>query len=100
MRQLVRIVIASRIKIPVVSFRIVRSFREDPLDLPDQPIEGRRRGLILDDRVVDARLDMRDHAHLEGGRVAGDCPGQVPQVEFGSGDPYRGPDIDCGPLLT
>jgi hypothetical protein len=32
MRQLVRTVIASKTKIPVVSFRIVRSFREDPLD--------------------------------------------------------------------
>jgi hypothetical protein len=43
---------------------------------------------------------MRDHARLEGGRVAVDCPGQVLQLEFGSGDPHRGPDIDCGGLLT
>jgi hypothetical protein len=69
-------------------------------DPPDQRIERIRRRRVLDDSLVDPRLDVRDHTHLEGGRVAVDCPGQVLQLEFGSGDPHRGPDIDCGGLLT
>jgi hypothetical protein len=41
-----------------------------------------------------------NHAHLEGGRVSVDHPGQVLQLEFDTGGSHRGPDIDCGPLLT
>jgi hypothetical protein len=43
---------------------------EDPSDLPDERVEGLGRRLVLHDRLVDARLDVRDHPELETGLVA------------------------------
>ena len=62
--------------------------------------EGLRGRLVLDHGLVDPRLDMADHAHLERGRVSVDDAGQVLQLEFGTGGSHRGPDIDGGGLLA
>src|SRR5260370_39985397 len=61
--------------------------------------EGLRGRLVLDHGLVDPRLDMADHAHLERGRVSVDDAGQVLQLESGTCGLHRSPDTDGGRLL-